>query len=117
MFIGYHAVRRDKPLEMLVQPVPISLPNLSSSVTGIDCGRAHTVVTTAKDGVFTLGHNGYGQCGRKIIECEDYQRQSTVHRIKTEEEFTGVVCGQDHTYVFQLLITSMIQAINTREHL
>ena len=93
---------------MLIQPVPINLPNIYSPVIGVDCGRAHTVVLTAKDGVFTLGHNGYGQCGRKIIEGEDYQRQATVHRIKTEEEFTGVVCGQDHTYVFAFLIKLMI---------
>ena len=97
-FIGYHAVRRDHPLDLLIEPVPINLPNVKSPVVGIACGRAHTVILSEKDGVFTLGHNGYGQCGRPIIENEDYHRERTAHRIKCEEKFSNIVCGQDHRY-------------------
>ena len=94
---GYHAVRKDHPLELIIEPVPIHLPNLKSSVTGVACGRAHTVLLTEKDGVLTLGHNGYGQCGRHIVENEDYQRQSTVHQILIDAKIDQISCGQDHS--------------------
>lgn len=83
---------------MLIEPVPINLPNAKSPVIDIACGRAHTVVLTEREGAFTLGHNGYGQCGRPIVENEDYQRRSLVHQIKSDVKFTQVVCGQDHRY-------------------
>lgn len=95
--IGYHAVRKDHPLELVVEPVPIHLPNIKSSITGIACGRAHTLVLTEKAGVLTLGNNAYGQCGRHIIEDEDYQRQSTVHQIVINDKISQVYCGQDHS--------------------
>lgn len=95
--LGYHAVRKDHPLELIVEPVPIHLPNITSPITAVSCGRAHTVVLTERDGIYTLGHNGYGQCGRHIIQDEDYQRQATTHQIRTEEKFVDVICGQDHS--------------------
>ena len=92
-------MRKDHPLELLVEPVPIHLPNVSSSVIGVACGRAHTIVLTEKDGAFSFGHNGYGQCGRPIIENEDYQKQSMAHRFRSDEKFVQVVCGQDHRFL------------------
>lgn len=94
---GYHSVRKDHPLELVVEPVPIHLPNIKSAITGIACGRAHTLVLTEKAGVLTLGNNAYGQCGRHIIEDEDYQRQSTVHQIVINDKISQVYCGQDHS--------------------
>lgn len=95
--LGYHCVRKDHPLELIAEPVPIHLPNVKSSITGVACGRAHTLVLTEKSDVLTLGHNGYGQCGRHIVENEDYQRQSTVHKITIDAKISQVVCGQDHS--------------------
>ncbi len=95
--LGYHSVRKDHPLELIVEPVPIHLPHDKTSVAGVACGRAHTLVLTGKSEVLTLGHNGYGQCGRHIVENEDYQRQSTVHTIQIDEKISQVACGQDHS--------------------
>jgi alpha-tubulin suppressor-like RCC1 family protein len=95
--LGYHSVRKDHPLELIVEPVPIHLPHDKTSVAGVACGRAHTLVLTGKSEVLTLGHNGYGQCGRHIVENEDYQRQSTVHTIRIDEKISQVACGQDHS--------------------
>ena len=96
-------MRKDHPLELLIEPVPIHLPNVKSAVIGVACGRAHSVVLTEKDGAFSLGHNGYGQCGRLIIENEDYQKQSMAHRFRSDEKFVQVVCGQDHRFLLYLL--------------
>ena len=104
--IGYHSVRKDHPLELLIEPVPIHLPNVKSAVTGVACGRAHTVVVTEKDGAFSLGHNGYGQCGRPIIENEDYNKQSMAHRFRSNEKFVQAVCGQDHRFL--LFVTQFL---------
>ena len=90
-------MNKGHPLELIIEPVPIQLPT-SESIVQAACGRAHTVVLTKTGNVLTLGHNGYGQCGRAIIENEDYQRQSTVHQVKIEEKFKQIVCGQDHRY-------------------
>lgn len=84
-------------MELIAEPVPIHLPNIKSNVSGVACGRAHTVILTEKDGALTLGHNGYGQCGRHIVENEDYQRQSTVHNIRIDAKISKVACGQDHS--------------------
>ncbi|GFQ78166.1 RCC1-like G exchanging factor-like protein, partial [Trichonephila clavata] len=53
------------PLGTLAEPVPIALPLLNSGTKAIKvgCGRAHTVVITDKEGIFSLGNNCYGQCG------------------------------------------------------
>ena len=62
--------------------------------------------------IFSLGHNGHGQCGRDIVEEEDYLRnRGVIHRVKgpweeknnnKDEEVTQIVTGQDHRYEFSL---------------
>lgn len=94
-YSGYHAVNKGHPLEMIIEPVPIHLPT-TDPVSKAACGRAHTVMLTKTGKAFTLGHNGYGQCGRTTIENEDYQKQSTVHQVDIEEKVNQIVCGQDH---------------------
>jgi alpha-tubulin suppressor-like RCC1 family protein len=79
VLIGYHSVRKDHPLELLIEPVPIHLPNVKSAVIGVACGRAHSVVLTEKDGAFSLGHNGYGQCGRLIMEIGERRLSKAVN--------------------------------------
>ncbi|KAK2720141.1 hypothetical protein QYM36_004148 [Artemia franciscana] len=99
--IGYQSARKGAPLEILLEPVPISIPYINPSETrvrSVACGRAHTVVAT-DEGVFTLGHNGYGQCGRRIIPNEEYFGSKIVHKVPELQDLdvTDVVCGQDHS--------------------
>ncbi|XP_072376444.1 RCC1-like G exchanging factor-like protein [Diabrotica undecimpunctata] len=99
--IGYHEVRKDHPLEVLFYPKPIDLPLKQpekTKVLKISAGRAHLVVLT-DEGVFTLGNNAYGQCGRKIIENEDYIRSNYINHIQDIDgkNIVDVTCGQDHS--------------------
>jgi hypothetical protein len=48
-----------------------------------------------------MGNNAYGQCGRNIIEDEDYQRSNIIHDIrianmKKDDKVVDVTCGMDH---------------------
>ncbi|KAJ8955396.1 hypothetical protein NQ318_003494 [Aromia moschata] len=99
--IGYHEVRQHKPLGLIFYPQPIPLPFLSpekSRVLKITAGRAHLVVLT-DEGIFTLGNNAYGQCGRSIIPDEDYSRSNYINRIETIDgkKIVDIECGQDHS--------------------
>ncbi|XP_013785838.1 RCC1-like G exchanging factor-like protein isoform X2 [Limulus polyphemus] len=98
--IGFHMVRKDHPLQQLAQPVPIHLPLESSSTKAVKvaCGRAHSVILTDKEGIFTLGNNAFGQCGRVIVENEVYEGSTRVNKVSgIDGEVIDVVCGQDHT--------------------
>ncbi|XP_019880838.1 RCC1-like G exchanging factor-like protein [Aethina tumida] len=98
--IGYHEVTQNKPLEVLFYPKPIHLPLLkpTSRILKLAAGRAHSVALT-DEGVFLQGNNSYGQCGRKIIQDEDYVRSKTVNHLTTIDgkDVKDVICGQDHT--------------------
>ncbi|KAF7279900.1 hypothetical protein GWI33_006605 [Rhynchophorus ferrugineus] len=99
--IGYHEIRKGFPLEVVFYPQPISLPikdPTKTKIKKIAAGRAHSVVLT-DEGVFTMGNNSYGQCGRKIIENEDYIRSNTIHHIQNinNKEIIDIECGQDHS--------------------
>ncbi|XP_077295793.1 RCC1-like G exchanging factor-like protein [Arctopsyche grandis] len=100
--IGFHDPRKGHPLETLLLPAPIRLPLINPSetrVVGVSAGRAHLAVLTNDEGVFTLGDNSHGQCGRRVIENEDYKRAATIHNIKqiNGEKITNIECGQDHS--------------------
>jgi len=98
--IGYHAPHRGHPLEFLIEPAPISLPLKSPNSTKVKqvaCGRAHSLVLTDKEGVFSLGNNAYGQCGRPVIENEDYKHNPRVEQIHIEKNIEQVICGQDNS--------------------
>ncbi|XP_053610034.1 RCC1-like G exchanging factor-like protein [Plodia interpunctella] len=99
--IGYHAPRAGHPLELLLSPAPIYIPykSLETKVIGVDAGRAHSAILTDKEGVFMLGNNAYGQCGRRINPKEEYRGSMLSHNIRTlgNETITSVCCGQDHT--------------------
>lgn len=102
--IGYHDPHRGHPLEVLLIPAPMSVPfkNLATKVTELSAGRAHLLVLTDKEGVFALGDNSYGQCGRKIIKDEDYFKSAYVHNIRrlNGENIKSIQCGQDHRYLY-----------------
>jgi len=101
--IGFHR-RLDKerrevgnPLEVIAAPAAIRLPLRSGEkVAGLAAGRAHSLVLTSEQRVLSLGHNGYGQCGRAVVEAEDYLRNKVVHVMEVEK-VKSIVCGQDHS--------------------
>lgn len=80
--------------------------DLLSSSNGVDIlyqvasGRAHTVMLTDNNGVWTVGNNAYGQCGRPVIPDEDYNRQAVYHRLMALDgiHLRQVECGQDTRY-------------------
>ncbi|XP_042237238.1 RCC1-like G exchanging factor-like protein [Homarus americanus] len=99
--IGNHEPRRGYPLGMLISPAPIEAPlDKSSKVIKVSSGRAHTVMLTDKGGVWTVGNNAYGQCGRSILPDEDYGRKAAYHRIKALDDITicHIECGQDTSF-------------------
>lgn len=101
--LGFQRTQHDrhKTYDYVLESSPVSLPLANpqeTRVLQVSCGRAHSLVLTDSEGVFSMGNNAYGQCGRKIIEDEVYSGSHLVHKI---EGFDGrlvqVVCGQDHS--------------------
>jgi len=89
----------ERIIDVLMEPVDIDLPLTKkiSRVTQVSCGRAHSVFLT-DEGVFTMGSNAQGQCGRKIIENEIYRGNSVIHKVESiPDPVVQVVCGLDHT--------------------
>ncbi|CAH1103130.1 unnamed protein product [Psylliodes chrysocephalus] len=101
--IGYHEIRKDHPLEVIFLPKPIDLPfknPVKSKVTKLAAGRAHILVLT-DEGLFTLGNNAYGQCGRKVIPNENYSKSNYINHIENidDKKIVDVMCGQDHSLI------------------
>lgn len=99
---GYHDPRRDNPLCLVLAPVPVYIPYKSPKTVEIlqlSAGRAHCAILST-EGVHFLGHNAYGQCGRPIVENEDYIRNKVPSQAIRlgNEKIVSVCCGQDHRY-------------------
>lgn len=108
VFTGFQQLKKDHPFELLIEHVQNHLHYVKSAVIGVACRReslVFSVVLTEKDGAFSLGHNGYGQCVRLIIENEDYQKQAMTHRFSSDEKFVELVCGQEHRFVLNIYLT------------
>uniref|UniRef100_A0A2K6PSP2 RCC1-like G exchanging factor-like protein n=1 Tax=Rhinopithecus roxellana TaxID=61622 RepID=A0A2K6PSP2_RHIRO len=101
--LGFHRSRKDKTrgYEYVLEPSPVSLPldrPQETRVLQVSCGRAHSLVLTDREGVFSMGNNSYGQCGRKVIENEIYSESHRVHRMQDfDGQVVQVACGQDHS--------------------
>ncbi|XP_063153507.1 RCC1-like G exchanging factor-like protein [Candoia aspera] len=101
--IGFHRSRKDrsKGYEYVLEPSPVPLPLAKpqqSRVLQVSCGRAHSLVLTDAEGVFSMGNNAYGQCGRKVIEGEIYSESQLINRLQGfEDRVVQVACGQDHS--------------------
>ena len=88
-------------LEMVIVPSVIRLPlHSGEKVVEVAGGRAHSLALTSAGRVLAWGHNGYGQCGRAVVEGEDYLRARVVHSMAVEGlegRLVAVVAGQDHS--------------------
>uniref|UniRef100_A0A672QFL0 Neutrophil cytosolic factor 1-like n=1 Tax=Sinocyclocheilus grahami TaxID=75366 RepID=A0A672QFL0_SINGR len=76
--LGFQRTQHDrhKSYDYVLEPSPVSLPLVNpqeTRVLQVSCGRAHSLVLTDSEGVFSMGNNAYGQCGRKIVEDEVYR--------------------------------------------
>ncbi|XP_060534195.1 RCC1-like G exchanging factor-like protein [Cylas formicarius] len=99
--LGYHEVQKDKPLGILFYTQPIYLPFSNpeqSKVIKLAAGRAHLLVLT-DEGLFTLGNNAYGQCGRQVVDDEDYSKNHYITKIENIDGkcIVDIECGQDHS--------------------
>ncbi|NP_001006212.2 RCC1-like G exchanging factor-like protein [Gallus gallus] len=101
--LGFQRSIRDrtKGYEYVLEPSPIPLPlekPQKTRVLQVSCGRAHSLVLTDSEGVFTMGNNSYGQCGRKVVEDEIYSESHLIHQLNDfDSRVVQVVCGQDHS--------------------
>lgn len=95
--LGYNL--DEKFPNMVFNPRPIVLPlrDTSTKVINMAAGRAHLLILTT-EGLFTLGNNAYGQCGRPIILNENYEKSTVVHCIPDiKKKIVAVTAGQDHS--------------------
>ncbi|XP_021502354.1 RCC1-like G exchanging factor-like protein isoform X1 [Meriones unguiculatus] len=101
--LGFHRSQKDKTrgYEYVLEPSPVPLPldrPQETEVLQVSCGRAHSLILTDREGVFSLGNNSHGQCGRKVVDDEVYSESHKVHRIQDfDGQVVQVVCGQDHS--------------------
>ncbi|XP_006889726.1 PREDICTED: Williams-Beuren syndrome chromosomal region 16 protein [Elephantulus edwardii] len=101
--LGFHQSRKNKGrgYEYVLEPSPIPLPlerPQETTVQQVSCGRAHSLILTDSEGVFSMGNNSYGQCGRKVVEDEVYSGSHKIHRMQDfEGQVVQVACGQDHS--------------------
>ncbi|XP_051162867.1 RCC1-like G exchanging factor-like protein [Leptopilina boulardi] len=98
--IGFHSTDKKYKHPIITTPRPVNLPlkEAKSHVVSLAAGRAHLLILT-NEGLFTLGNNGYGQCGRPIINNENYRKNAIVHHIPDVKgnQITQVYAGQDHS--------------------
>ncbi|XP_015225156.1 PREDICTED: Williams-Beuren syndrome chromosomal region 16 protein-like, partial [Cyprinodon variegatus] len=74
--ILYCSLLPDKSYDYVLEPSPVALPLIQpqqTRVVQVSCGRAHSLILTDQEGVFSMGNNAYGQCGRSIIDEEVYR--------------------------------------------
>jgi alpha-tubulin suppressor-like RCC1 family protein len=100
--LGFHASKSNatKSMQWLVYPKQLCLPDLDAPIIGIACGRTHSLIGT-RTSVYAIGNNSLGQCGRTIIENEDYANCDIVHRVAlpTDSDVVQVVAGFDTSFV------------------
>lgn len=97
--IGHNLDEKIPNMVCIPRPITLPLQHTSTKVIGMAAGRAHTLILTT-EGLFTLGNNAYGQCGRPIILSENYEKSMVVHCIPDIKgnKIISVTAGQDHRY-------------------
>ncbi|XP_041361472.1 RCC1-like G exchanging factor-like protein [Gigantopelta aegis] len=100
--LGFHEMPRKsgRILDYIIEPAVVNLPLQkpeSTRIRHLACGRAHSLILT-DEGVFSLGNNAYGQCGRPVVEEEVYGKNPTINKVSNlPDNISQVVCGQDHS--------------------
>ena len=99
---GYHAEVPDKPLQILIKPVPLKLPmEANDNVERMEAGQSHSILLTQTGKVLSLGSNAYGQCGRPVIANEDYFNSKVIHSVKVpldeNDTIVDIECGINHS--------------------
>lgn len=98
--LGFSDLDKKLAEDLITNPRPVNLPikDASTKVIDIAAGRAHLLVLTT-EGLFTLGNNAYGQCGRAIITNENYNKSRVLHHIPDikDKKIKAVTAGQDHS--------------------
>eukprot|EP00058_Branchiostoma_floridae_P011700 XP_002597188.1 hypothetical protein BRAFLDRAFT_276208 [Branchiostoma floridae] len=95
-----HEGARTVILDYVIAPAPVDLPLTNpqeTQVLQVACGRAHTLILTDGEGVFSLGNNAYGQCGRPVVENEEYRGSSQINRVRIEGKVKQMAAGLDHS--------------------
>nr|XP_054756595.1 RCC1-like G exchanging factor-like protein [Lytechinus pictus] len=101
--IGYHpkAMTSVEGMHTIISPTEITLPlkkPRKTRVSQVSCGRSHSLILTDEEGVYSLGNNSHGQCGRPIIPHEDYSSNKVIHKIEgIDGKIKQVCCGHDHS--------------------
>ncbi|XP_077448917.1 RCC1-like G exchanging factor-like protein isoform X2 [Stigmatopora argus] len=101
--LGFQRTQRSRlhSYDYVLEPSPVQLPlrePQKTRIVEVACGRAHALVLTDGEGVFSMGNNAYGQCGRRIVEDEVYSGSHTIHKMEgMEGRVVQVACGQDHS--------------------
>ncbi|XP_078673987.1 RCC1-like G exchanging factor-like protein [Branchiostoma floridae x Branchiostoma belcheri] len=87
-------------LDYVIAPAPVDLPLAQpqeTQVLQVACGRAHTLILTDGEGVFSLGNNAYGQCCRPVVEKEDYRGSPQVNKVNVKGKVKQLAAGLDHS--------------------
>lgn len=101
--LGFQRTQKSRlqSYDYVLEPSPVALPLSTpqeTRVVQVACGRAHSLVLTDREGVFSMGNNAYGQCGRPIVPEEVYSGSHIIHRIEGfDSRVTQVASGQDHS--------------------
>lgn len=96
--LGHNLDEKTSNIIFIPRPITLPLRDTSTKVVGMAAGRAHLLILTT-EGLFTLGNNAYGQCGRSIILSENYEKSMVVHSIPDikGKKIIAVAAGQDHS--------------------
>ncbi len=67
----------------------------------VESGQAHSIVLTKSGQVLSLGDNSFGQCGRPIIQDEDYFASQIIHPVQipldSQDQIIDIECGLSHS--------------------
>jgi alpha-tubulin suppressor-like RCC1 family protein len=84
----------------LPNPTPQSVVNIDAKVTGIACGKAHSVAVTELGEVFTFGCGAQGQLGHGDLENRHAPHPvEALGRSGSDVNVVDVACGGAHTVV------------------
>lgn len=87
-------MRKDAPMETLLSIVPLPFfgSKKGSEVLALGAGKGHSLISVKGEGLYSLGDNERGQCGRTVIPDEIYFGSKYIHKhTRFEEEAKEIV--------------------------